>query len=58
MLRGIIYYLFVWAMVSAALYLYGKLNKREKSGLIRSALFGLATATVALLIVLLMVYLF
>lgn len=58
MLRGILYYLVVWLVVSAAIYAYNSLNKHEKITAIRSVLYGLATATIALGIVLLIVYLF
>lgn len=58
MLRGILYYLVVWLVVSAAIYGYNSLNSREKITAIRSVLYGLATATIALGIVLLIVYLF
>jgi hypothetical protein len=58
MLRGILYYLVVWLLVSAAIYGYSSLNRRAKMTLIRSVLYGLVTATIALGIVLLIVYLF
>lgn len=58
MLRGILYYLMVWLVVSAAIYGYNSLNRREKMTVIRSVVYGLVTATIALGIVLLIVYLF
>jgi hypothetical protein len=58
MLRGVLYYLVVWLVVSAAIYGYNSLNRREKMTVIRSVLYGLVTATIALGIVLLIVYLF
>jgi len=58
MLRGIFYYLIVWLAVSAGFYFYRNLSPRERITVIRSVLYGLVTATVALGIVLLIVYLF
>ena len=58
MLRGILYYLLVWLVVSAAFYFFNKLSRRKKITLIRCVLYGLATATIALGIVLLIVYIF
>jgi hypothetical protein len=58
MVRGILYYLLVWLAVSLALFVYNHLSRREKFNLWRCAGYGLLTATVALGLVLLMVYLF
>ena len=58
MLRGILYYLIVWFTVSAILYGYNHLSKRGKMTVLRIMLYGLLTATVALGIVLLIVYIF
>jgi hypothetical protein len=58
MVRGIFYYLVIWCVVTAVVYGYGRLTRRERSNLLRSLLFGLGTATVAMAIVLLIVYLF
>lgn len=58
MLRGILYYLLVWIVVSVLVYGFSHLSRREKMSLIRSILYGLVTATMALGIVLLFVYLF
>lgn len=58
MVRGILYYLVVWIIVSAVFYGYNHLSKREKMTVIRSVMYGLLTATLALCIVLLIVYLF
>lgn len=58
MVRGILYYLVIWGSVTAAFYGYGRLTQRERSTLLRSLLFGLGTATVAMALVLLIVYLF
>lgn len=58
MFRGILYYLLVWFVVSAAFYFYNKLSRREKITVIRCVLYGLATATISLGIVLLIVYIF
>jgi hypothetical protein len=58
MVRGILYYLLVWAAFSAAYYGYNHLSRRKQLTLIRCVLYGLATATVALAFMLLIVYLF
>jgi Na+/H+-dicarboxylate symporter len=58
MVRGILYYLIVWITVSAILYGYNHLSKRGKMTVFRIMLYGLLTATVALGIVLLIVYIF
>lgn len=58
MLRGILYYLIVWLTVSAILYGYNHLSRRGKMTVLRIMLYGLLTATVALGIVLLIVYIF
>lgn len=58
MIRGILYYLLVWIIISAMFYGYSRLSKRGKVTLIRSVLYGLVTATLALGFVLLLVYLF
>ncbi len=58
MVRGIVYYLLIWGSVTAAFYGYGRLTLRERATLMRSVMFGLGTATVAMAVVLLIVYLF
>jgi hypothetical protein len=58
MIRGILYYLFVWIIISAMVYGYSHLSKRGKVTLIRSVMYGLVTATIALGFILLLVYLF
>lgn len=58
MVRGILYYLVVWIIVSALLHGYNHLSKRERVTVTRSVISGLLTATLALCIVLLIVYLF
>jgi hypothetical protein len=58
MVRGMLYYLLVWLLVSAILFVFSHLSKREKMSVIRSVLYGLVTATIALGIVLLLVYIF
>lgn len=58
MIRGIFFYLLVWIAVAAGLYLLSRLSKSGKLTLIRCILYGLATATAALGVVLLIVYLF
>ncbi|HEU0187940.1 MAG TPA: hypothetical protein VFR06_08615 [Gallionellaceae bacterium] len=58
MVRGILYYLLVWLVVSAGLFGYHHLSRREKMNVWRCTGYGLLTATVALGLVLLMVYLF
>jgi hypothetical protein len=58
MARGIFFYLIVWLIVTVLLYGYSKLRKSAKMTLMRSVLYGLGTATVALCVVLLIVYLF
>lgn len=58
MARGILFYLLVWLVVTAALYLFSRMNRSEKMTFYRCVLYGLGTATVALAVVLLIVYLF
>lgn len=58
MVRGILYYLLVWAVVSSGMYLFNRLSRRERVTAIRCILYGLVTATVALGLVLLIVALF
>lgn len=58
MVRGILYYLLVWAAVSVGMYLFNRLSKRGRVTVIRCILSGLVTATVALGLVLLIVALF
>ncbi len=58
MARGIFFYLLVWLVVTIALYVFSRLSRREKMTLYRCFLYGLGTATAALAIVLLIVYLF
>ena len=58
MVRGIIFFLIVWLIVSAVFYLYIHLGRREKTNVLHTLLFGLATAIFTLAMVLLMVYLF
>lgn len=58
MVRGILYYLLVWLLVSVGLFVYNHLSQREKMNLWRCAGYGLLTATIALGLVLLIVYLF
>lgn len=58
MARGIYFYLLVWLVVSAGLYVFSRMNKSEKLTMYRCALYGLGTATLALSLVLLIVYLF
>jgi hypothetical protein len=58
MIRGILYYVLVWIVVSAIFYGYSHLSMRKRMTVIRSVLYGLLTATIALGIVLIIVYLF
>lgn len=58
MARGIYFYLLIWIVVTAVLFVFSRLRKSEKLTLLRCFLYGLGTATVSLLIVLLIVYLF
>lgn len=58
MARGIFFYLIVWLLVTVSLYVFSRLRKRAQMTLLRSMLYGLGTATVALGLVLLVVYLF
>ena len=48
----------VWAVVSIGMYLFNRLSRRERVTAIRCILYGLATATAALGLVLLIVVLF
>lgn len=58
MARGIYFYLLVWFVVSIGLYVFSRMRKSERLNLARCALYGLGTATLALGLVLLTVYLF
>lgn len=58
MVRGILYYLLVWAVVSIGMLLFNRLSKRERVTAIRCMFYGFVTATVALGLVLLIVALF
>ena len=58
MVRGILYYLLVWAAVSVGMYLFNRLSRGGRVTVIRCVVYGLATATVALGLVLLIVALF
>jgi len=58
MARGIFFYLIVWLLVTVLLYVFSRLRKSEQMTLLRCLLYGLGTATIALGVVLLMVYLF
>jgi hypothetical protein len=58
MIRGILYYLVIWLVVTTTFYGYNRLSRRERMTVIRSLLYGLFTATIAMGIVLLIVYLF
>lgn len=58
MARGIYFYLLVWLVVSAGLYVFSKMSKSEKLTVYRCVLYGLGTATLALCLVLTIVYLF
>lgn len=58
MVRGVFFYLIVWLVVTVSLYVLSRLRKSEQMTLLRCFLYGLGTATIALCIVLLVVYLF
>lgn len=58
MARGILFYLSVWVLVSIGLYVFSRLKKNERLTLFRCFLYGLGTATLALCIVSLIVYVF
>ncbi len=58
MARGIYFYLLVWLVVSTGLFIFSKMSKREKLTVFRCIGYGLGTATLALCLVLLIVYLF
>ncbi len=58
MARGIYFYLLVWLVVTIGLYVFSRMSKSEKLTLLRCFLYGLGTATVALGVVLLIVYVF
>ena len=58
MTRGIFFYVLVWMLVTVGLYIFSRLNKNDRMTLLRCFIYGLATATIALGIVLLIVYLF
>ena len=58
MVRGILFYLIVWLAVTVSLYMLNRLRKSAQMTLLRCFLYGLGTATIALSIVLLIVYLF
>ncbi len=58
MARGILFYLLVWFVVTIGLYVFSRMSKSEKLTLYRCVAYGLGTATLALCLVLLIVYLF
>lgn len=58
MARGIFFYLIVWLLVTVFLYVFSRLRRSERMTLLRCFLYGLGTATAALGVVLLIVYLF
>lgn len=58
MVRGIFFYLLVWIAVTTGLYVFSRMGKSEKMTLYRCVAYGLGTATLALCLVLLIVYLF
>jgi hypothetical protein len=58
MIRGILYYLLLWAVISAIFYGYNHLSRRGKVTVMRNVLYGLLTASIALAVVLLLVYIF
>lgn len=58
MIRGVLYYLLVWGIISALFYGYNHLSRRGKVTVLRNLLYGLVTATIAMGILLLLVYLF
>jgi hypothetical protein len=58
MVRGIFFYVLVWVLVTMGLYIFSRLTKRARLTLLRCVAYGLGTATLALCIVLLIVYLF
>jgi lipopolysaccharide export LptBFGC system permease protein LptF len=58
MARGIMFYVLVWFGVTAALYVFSKMKRHDKLTLYRCIGYGLGTATLALCLVLLVVYLF
>jgi len=58
MVRGILFYLIVWLAVTVSLYILNRLRKSAQMTLLRCFLYGLGTATIALSLVLLIVYLF
>jgi len=57
-LRGILFILLVWIGVTVGIYVFYHLPGRVKKTLLRSALFGLVTAVIALVFVVALVYLF
>ena len=58
MIRGILYYLLLWAIISAIFYGYNHLSRRGKVTVMRNVVYAFVTATIALGVVLLVVYLF
>lgn len=58
MVRGIFFCLLVWIAVTIGLYALSRMGKSEKMTLYRCVVYGLGTATLALCLVLLIVYLF
>lgn len=58
MVRGILFYVLVWLAVTSGFYIFGKMSKRERLTLLRCIAYGLVTATLALCLVMLIVYLF
>ena len=58
MARGVFFYLVIWLLVTAAFYAYSRLRRSARMTVLRCFLYGLGTATIALGLVLLVVYLF
>lgn len=58
MIRGIFFYLSIWLLVTGLLYVLSRLRQSMRMTLLRCTLYGLGTASIALCLVLLIVYLF
>lgn len=51
MVKGLLFGLVVWGLVTGGLYGFGHLTKSAKLGVARSAVFGLITAVIAVAVV-------
>mgnify|MGYP006286374953 CR=1 FL=1 len=58
MIRGIIFFLALWAFVTGGIGFWRQLNGKEKWSLVKTCAYGALTATIALVVLLVIVFLF